>query len=95
MGSEMCIRDRYYNKLSDAQKKIVDERLAKIKDKFKNVMKKSQVDRGFGKSVMRADKAGGRLILQRKGKVFMLRVREVVERADNGTEVNKNQTKCR
>jgi hypothetical protein len=83
---------RYYDKLSDTQKKMIEEQLAKLNveslNKFRNMLKKtSQVDRGFGKSVMRADKIGGRLILQRRGKVFMLRIREVTERAANGTEV--------
>jgi len=57
------------------------------KDKFRKQKKITQVDRGFGKAVMRSDRAGGRLIVQRRGQVFFLRIRDITERSSNGTEV--------
>lgn len=82
---------------TDAQKKIIkakkDKRHKQSFDKFRKMKKKTQMDRGFGKSVMRADKTGGRLILQRRGQVFLMRVRDVSERSSNGTEVTNEDIK--
>lgn len=69
------------------KKDKAEERQKEAKDKFKEMKKAGQVDRAMGKSTLRADKNGGNVIIQRKGEYFAMKVKEIVAKHANETEV--------
>jgi len=76
---------------TEHQKRVMKEKKEKrqkeAKEKFHKQKSQTQLDRGFGKSVMRADKTGGKLLVQRKGQVLAMRIKDVIEKHANGTQV--------
>ena len=66
-----------------------DEKRNEVKEKFNKGKKKSQHDSKVGDSVMRVDKLGGALAIQRKGIVFETMIKNITIRDENGTEVNR------
>ena len=71
----------------EAAKKKAKERQSKAKKLFKALKKNSQLDRMMGDNTLRADKHGGKLNIQRKGQYFGMRIKHIVEKHSNGTEV--------
>ena len=58
------------------------------KDKFQKLKKSDQLDRMIGDNTLRADKHGGKIAIQRRGQYFAMKVKEIVERHSNDTEVS-------
>ena len=71
----------------EAAKKKAIERQSKAKKMFKALKRKSQLDLMMGDNTLRADKHGGKLDIQRKGQYFGMRIKHIVEKHSNGTEV--------
>ena len=71
----------------EAAKKKAIERQSKAKKMFKALKRKSQLDIMMGDNTLRADKHGGKLDIQRKGQYFGMRIKHIVEKHSNGTEV--------
>lgn len=63
------------------------------KDKFQKLKKSGQLDRMMGDNTLRADKHGGKLVIQRKGQYFSMKVKEIVEKHSNETEISKTVLK--
>jgi len=76
------------------KEKKKDEKRNEIKEKFSKGKKTSQRDRKIGNSVMRCDKKGGMLAIQRKGIVFETMIKDIITRDENGTEVSKIDIKA-
>lgn len=64
------------------------QRQKDAKEKFKKLKKSGQLDRMMGENTLRADKHGGKLVIQRKGQYFAMKVKEVVEKHSNETVVS-------
>lgn len=67
------------------------QRQKEAKEKFRSLKKAGQVDRIIGNNTLRADKHGGKLAIQRKGQYLEMKLKEIVEKFPNGTEVSKIQ----
>jgi len=82
---------------NDKEKKLFKEQIEKrqkdAKKKFKDMKNSDQVDRIMGNSMMRADKKGGKLAIQRKGQYFVMKIKEIVARHSNETEITKTKLK--
>ena len=76
---------------NDKERKLFKEQVEKrqkdAKKKFKDMKNSDQVDRMMGNSIMRADKKGGKLAIQRKGQYFVMKIKEIVSRNSDETEV--------
>ena len=66
-----------------------DEKRNEVREKFSKEKRGSQRDKKVGNSVMRVDKMGGALAIQRKGIVFATMIKNITIRDENGTEVNR------
>ena len=83
-------------KLKDMSPKAMKERIEKMEkrqekawQKFKKLKKANQLDRRMGKSTLRTDRHGGKLMIQRKGQYFEMKIKEIVERYSNSSEVKQ------
>lgn len=72
----------------DKFKQLLEKRQFDAKKLLNELKKASQVDKPIGKNTMRIDKSGGKLIVQRKGQYLEMKVKEFVERDENGTVVD-------
>ena len=66
-----------------------DEKRNEVREKFSKEKRGSQRDKKVGNNVMRVDKMGGALAIQRKGIVFATMIKNITIRDENGTEVNR------
>ena len=63
-------------------------RQKEARKEFKKMKTNNQLDRKIGNAIMRADKKGGKLAIQRKGQYFQMKIKEIIEKRPRDKMVN-------